>query len=117
MVRQQRQLEALNGYRIITQGQPLMSEVLTAPQAADFLKLSVSTINKLRTYGGGPKFIKLGSRRIGYLKSDLLEWLQSCSRCASTSDPTAAQGQRLRPSEPRRGRDRKLAAAAVAATP
>jgi predicted DNA-binding transcriptional regulator AlpA len=87
-----------------------MSEVLTTPQAADFLKLSVSTVEKLRSYGGGPKFIKLGSRRIGYLKSDLLAWLQSCSRCISTSDP-AAQAQHIRqfrPSEPpRRGRPPK----------
>ena len=87
-----------------------MSEVFTTPQAADFLKLSVSTVEKLRSYGGGPKFIKLGTRRIGYLKSDLLAWLQSCSRCTSTSDP-AAQKQhikRLRPSEPpRRDRPRK----------
>jgi predicted DNA-binding transcriptional regulator AlpA len=85
-----------------------MSEVFTTPQAADFVKLSVPTLNKLRTYGGGPPFIKLGTRRIAYLKSDLEEWLASCPRCVSTSDPATQDVKPFRSSEPRRrGRPRK----------
>jgi predicted DNA-binding transcriptional regulator AlpA len=63
-----------------------MPEVLTTPQAADFLKLAVSTVEKLRCHGGGPKFIKLGSRRVAYLKTDLDEWIASRPRCGSTSE-------------------------------
>jgi predicted DNA-binding transcriptional regulator AlpA len=63
-----------------------MPEILTTPQAADFLKLAVSTVEKLRCHGGGPKFIKLGSRRVAYLKADLEEWIGSLPRCRSTSD-------------------------------
>ena len=80
-----------------------MPEILTTPQTADFLKLAVSTVEKLRCHGGGPKFIKLGSRRVAYLKSDLEEWLASRPRCGSTSElPTDAShaqrtdNQRLR---------------------
>jgi predicted DNA-binding transcriptional regulator AlpA len=64
-----------------------MSEILTTRQASDYLKLAVSTVEKLRCHGGGPKFIKLGSRRVAYLKPDLEEWISSRPRCASTSDP------------------------------
>jgi excisionase family DNA binding protein len=63
-----------------------MSEILTTRQAADYLKLAVSTIEKLRCHGGGAKFIKLGSRRVGYLKNDLDEWIASRPRCGSTSE-------------------------------
>jgi excisionase family DNA binding protein len=63
-----------------------MSEILTTRQAADYLKLAVSTIEKLRCHGGGAKFIKLGSRRVGYLKADLDEWIASRPRCSSTSE-------------------------------
>jgi predicted DNA-binding transcriptional regulator AlpA len=66
-----------------------MLEILTTRQAADYLKLAVSTIEKLRCHGGGPKFIKLGSRRVAYLKPDLEDWIAARPRCDSTSELTA----------------------------
>jgi predicted DNA-binding transcriptional regulator AlpA len=76
-----------------------MPEILTTPQTADFLKLGVSTVEKLRCHGGGPKFIKLGSRRVAYLKSDLEEWIAARPRSGSTSELPAgasrARGTRL----------------------
>ena len=35
---------------------------LTVAEAAEFLGLSVSYLNKLRTFGGGPVYAKIGSR-------------------------------------------------------
>lgn len=57
---------------------------LSVRQTADYTGLSVSTLNKLRVFGGGPVFLKLG-RRIAYDQSDLDAWLDSKRRC-STSD-------------------------------
>lgn len=52
--------------------------------AAAHLGLSASTLNKLRVFGGGPVFLKLG-RRVVYDPADLDTWLAS-KRRTSTSD-------------------------------
>ncbi len=52
--------------------------------AADYLKVSPSKLEKLRCYGGGPKFYKIG-RRIVYDRQDLDIWLEPLKR-RSTSD-------------------------------
>jgi hypothetical protein len=52
-------------------------------QAAEFTKLSVSTLNKLRLTGGGPRYMKLG-RRVVYARSTLADWMHRRER-ASTS--------------------------------
>ena len=57
---------------------------LTVEAAATHIGLSVSTLNKLRVFGGGPVFLKLG-RRVVYDLADLEHWLSS-KRRVSTSD-------------------------------
>ena len=57
---------------------------LRVQAAAKHLGLSVSTLNKLRVFGGGPVFLKLG-RRVAYDVADLDDWLAS-KRRLSTSD-------------------------------
>ena len=49
--------------------------------------LSESYLAKLRTYGGGPAYIKCG-RRVLYDASVFEDWLESHSR-SSTSEATA----------------------------
>jgi excisionase family DNA binding protein len=63
-----------------------MPEILTTDQAAAHLALGRSTLEKWRCAGTGPKFIKLGLRRVGYDKSDLDEWIAARPRHASTSE-------------------------------
>lgn len=53
-------------------------------EAAAYVGLSVSTLNKLRVFGGGPAFLKLG-RRVVYDSRDLNDWLE-CGRRRSTSE-------------------------------
>jgi predicted DNA-binding transcriptional regulator AlpA len=57
---------------------------VSVAEAADHTGLSVSTLNKLRVFGGGPVFLKLG-RRVAYDVTDLNAWLAS-KRRRSTSD-------------------------------
>lgn len=52
--------------------------------AADYTGLSTSTLNKLRVFGGGPPFLKLG-RRVVYDPADLDAWMAERRR-RSTSD-------------------------------
>jgi excisionase family DNA binding protein len=57
----------------------------TVPEAADYLRVSKSYLDKLRVYGGGPPFMRLGVRKIAYRRSDLDAWLV-CRRFNSTSE-------------------------------
>jgi len=57
---------------------------MVVESAAEYVGLSVSTLNKLRVFGGGPVFLKLG-RRVAYDVTDLDAWLATRRR-RSTSD-------------------------------
>jgi hypothetical protein len=70
---------------------------LTNTEAAEYLNLAPSTLNKQRVYGGGPRFHKFG-RRVVYALSDLEAWA-SARACGATFDP-AYQALQSRP--PRR---------------
>ena len=48
-------------------------QYLTNTEAADFLKLSPRTLEKLRVLGTGPRFRKFG-RRVVYDVADLVSW-------------------------------------------
>ena len=49
---------------------------LTACDAAKVLGLAPSTLAKLRLFGNGPTYCKLG-RRVVYRQKDLEDWLES----------------------------------------
>ncbi len=58
--------------------------MLRTPEAARFLSLSPSTLEKHRIFGTGPKFIKLGGRVV-YKLEDLSAWAEN-GVCRSTHD-------------------------------
>jgi excisionase family DNA binding protein len=80
--------------RYLTAAQPVSKqteEFLTPKQAAAFLRVSKSYLDKLRVYGGGPRFLRFG-RKILYRKSELNVWAEQ--RCfSSTSEYTASLNQ------------------------
>jgi excisionase family DNA binding protein len=61
-----------------------MPPLLTPPDAADFLRISVRTLERLRVTGTGPIFVKVG-RLVRYPQSSLDSWLASRAR-HSTSE-------------------------------
>jgi predicted DNA-binding transcriptional regulator AlpA len=67
---------------------------LTTPQAAAFVGLGVSSLEKLRVTGGGPAFLKIG-RRVVYDAIDLEQWLAKHKRL-STSEIRAGDVPRLK---------------------
>jgi predicted DNA-binding transcriptional regulator AlpA len=60
---------------------------LDTPQAAEYLGLGKSTLDKLRVAGSGPAFIKIG-KRVVYDPADLDAWFAAHKRI-STSESTA----------------------------
>ncbi len=57
---------------------------MTVGQAAIYLGLAISTLNKWRCHGGGPVFLKLG-RAVRYREEDLEKFVLE-ARVRSTSD-------------------------------
>lgn len=50
--------------------------MLTQHEAANYVRLSERTLERLRLTGGGPRYAKLG-RRVVYRQSDLDGWIAS----------------------------------------
>jgi predicted DNA-binding transcriptional regulator AlpA len=63
--------------------------VVDVVQAARRVGLSVSTLNKLRLAGGGPRYAKLG-RAIRYRVADLDAWIAANLRASTSEAPRAA---------------------------
>ena len=53
-----------------------LDELLTPRQTAAYTGLGLATLQRQRTEGTGPKFVKLGKRRIAYRVVDVRTWLQ-----------------------------------------
>ena len=49
--------------------------ILRTSEAAEYVGLATSTLEKMRVKGEGPRFIRLGGRAVGYDVRDLDAWL------------------------------------------
>jgi len=58
--------------------------LLTEAQAADFLNISIRSLQSWRVRGGGPAFLKLG-RSVRYRYAELQTWLDA-NMATSTSE-------------------------------
>jgi predicted DNA-binding transcriptional regulator AlpA len=58
---------------------------LKVTEAAEHLRLSKSTLDKLRCHGGGPTYFKLG-RTIVYSVADLDEWMADRRRTSTSAN-------------------------------
>ncbi len=69
--------------------------VLRTQQAAEYVGLSASTLEKFRLNGSGPPYQKAGPKIVVYRPEDLDEWLNA-QRRRSTSEmvSTASMGAR-----------------------
>jgi predicted DNA-binding transcriptional regulator AlpA len=63
---------------------PLAIGALDTDQAAKLTGMGKSTLNKLRTKPGGPRYIKIG-RRVLYTADSLREWLAKHERQSTDS--------------------------------
>jgi predicted DNA-binding transcriptional regulator AlpA len=60
-----------------------ISTLLTAKEAAKFLKVSLSWLAKARMRGDGPAYLKVG-RSIRYLETSLMQWMKSRQRLSTS---------------------------------
>lgn len=55
----------------------MMDQIFSTKEAADWLRASERTLERLRVTGDGPKFCRIGPRRVVYRAADLAEWLEA----------------------------------------
>ncbi len=68
---------------------PSGDDLFNRRETADYLRCSVSTLERMALDGSGPKFSKIGSKkkraRVVYRRSDIEAWL-AANRFGSTSE-------------------------------
>jgi predicted DNA-binding transcriptional regulator AlpA len=62
--------------------------LLTTDEAARYCASAASTFEKMRVFGGGPMFVKLG-RRVAYRVEDLDAWIDANRRRSTSHTSTA----------------------------
>ena len=68
-----------------------MRKVLRTPDAAAYVGLAAGTLERMRLRGGGPRFVHLGGRAVGYRVSDLDSWI--AQQAKSTVEPSRARAR------------------------
>lgn len=61
---------------------PLPSPYLNSQEAADILRISIRTLERMRVEGSGPRYLKAGNgtrARVLYRQADVEQWLESKS--------------------------------------
>ena len=58
--------------------------IVRTKQAAEYLSLSPSTLEKMRVRGDGPAFVRLGARAVGYRLDDLERWAERNVRVSTS---------------------------------
>ncbi len=65
-----------------------LENLLTTAEAAEIVRLSQAHLEKMRVYGRGPRFVRLG-HAIRYRRADLAIWIES-GLVGSTSEADRA---------------------------
>jgi predicted DNA-binding transcriptional regulator AlpA len=53
-----------------------MDIVFTQEETSEKIKTSIPTLERWRRTGEGPRWVRLGARRVAYRLSDLEKWLE-----------------------------------------
>jgi predicted DNA-binding transcriptional regulator AlpA len=57
-----------------------MNELLDTTETAERLRMHPTTLATWRTQGRGPRFLKMGQRKVLYRATDIDEWLDQNER-------------------------------------
>ena len=69
----------------------MSSKKLTTKEAAAYLRLRPGTLEVWRCHGRGPKFQRVGGRRVIYDENDLSEFARDCTVLTSDTCPSLAK--------------------------
>lgn len=61
-------------------------QLLTVEETAEFLRCSISILNKWRVTGSGPRFTKVGAR-VRYRLADLTDFIEIRTRTSTSEVP------------------------------
>lgn len=64
-----------------------MNKLMPLKEASAYVGLAESTLNRYRSKGGGPRYVRVGRRRIGYRREDLDEWLHKNTHSSTSEYP------------------------------
>jgi predicted DNA-binding transcriptional regulator AlpA len=70
------------------------SALFTPSELAEFLSVSITTLERLRCQGEGPSFTKIGRRRVAYRWPAVRQWLEARER-SSTACAVKRQGSEM----------------------
>lgn len=65
-----------------------LEEAIDTKAASKLTGVPVQTLETWRSRGGGPRFVKLGSKTVRYPRRELLGWMRK-RLCASTAEAEA----------------------------
>lgn len=71
------------------------TDFLTPKEAAEYLRVSISTLAKFRVYGNGPTFCRFGSKAVRYQQSDLDEYMLARRASSTSARPSTAARELL----------------------
>ena len=66
----------------------MQRRILRTREAAEYVGLAASTLEKMRLVGDGPRFLRLRDRAIGYDLGDLDEWLDHQRESTDNEGPS-----------------------------
>jgi predicted DNA-binding transcriptional regulator AlpA len=76
---------------------PANEHLMNEREAAAYLGLSVRTLQAYRVAGTGPRHCRIGLRRIAYLRSELLKWINGRTYSSTAAaDAAGADRENLR---------------------
>lgn len=62
----------------------LMTELLSTAEAAHYLGVHPTTLATWRTEGRGPRYFKVGARKVRYRTDDIESWLEDNAHTSTT---------------------------------
>ena len=79
----QKQSETLPLQRQSSDNEQLKDFLITTKEAARYLGITPRYLEARRLRGGGPPFVKLGSKAVRYRISDVTKWVEASTRAAT----------------------------------
>jgi predicted DNA-binding transcriptional regulator AlpA len=75
----------------------MQPRILRTPDAARYLGLAESTLEKMRIFGNGPRWCRLGARAVGYTVADLDKFINAGQRRSTSQIEPCTAGGTLEP--------------------
>jgi predicted DNA-binding transcriptional regulator AlpA len=72
---------------------PDLVPLLTEKDLSACLGICVATLQRMRSNGTGPRFVRLGERRLAYRLADVEQWVAACTAERTTPVRNPRGGQ------------------------